>query len=282
MPRFHISSSALTGNAPPSVGFEVDAENWMVATDLASRQLGLSVDALGHLQCDVDGAGVISVSDPSAGLALRIIELAAQTVPTALPCDPSLVDAPEPVASLDLLRRDAAADALIEALVTEVGRIDAGATVDHACALALEVLLRVVPAQSGSVVLLRDAGETLEFVAATGPHRSRIVGRRMPASQGIVGMSIRGGRSVLVRLASHHPAHYALIDRELNHQTQALLVAPIRGGSGITGAVELINPIGGQEFVSWHRDAAMLVAGGLGRRLAALSASPAGRSSPAP
>jgi GAF domain len=275
MPRFHVRSTESKSGTPQTRTFELDADNWMVATDAATQRLGFGVDELGDLRCDVDGSGVISVSHSVVGLELRLVELGTPMVDSNLPWDPALVDVPEPPAALEPLHGRGSVDSQLDALLVEVRRLETSPTDEHACALALELLLRVVPAQSGSVVLIDEPTEGLRFVAATGPHRQRIVGRCMPASAGIVGMSIRGGRSVLVRMASKHPNHYALIDRELDHRTVELLAAPIRGANGVIGAIELINPIGGHSFLDWHQDATLLVAGGLGRRLAAPDATAA-------
>jgi GAF domain-containing protein len=267
MPRFQVHSRPRSPADTQSPGRVVEADNWMVAADLCLEERGLPADALAHLRCDVEIDGAITVTAPLLGLHLRLVELLDGQAPGAADPAGAEVDAPDPGAVSFGAADDPATEARIALALAHAEAIATAPDDAGAAELALAALLRVVPAQSGAVLLLRGRDE-LEFVAAVGPHRNRLVGTRMPAALGIAGLAVRTGRSVRVRGAERHPAHYSGIDRLLHHHTRALLAAPIHREGAVVGALELLNPFGEQPFLEWHQDAAMLVAGRLGRRLA--------------
>ncbi|MCB9766185.1 MAG: GAF domain-containing protein [Alphaproteobacteria bacterium] len=277
MPLFEIASGPEQQ--------QVEARNWMSALGSGLGGLGLSSDSLSRVVCDLDDAGLVTVRDPDSGRIFTVRELpdthtpeptaAAVQLPTperprltrspevALQ-DAAPVDAPDPLASAAFR---AASRADLDALRGEASALLRAPDPAAAADLALGLLMRHVPAESGAVLLLSDDG--LDFVAARGPRAATVQGRRIPPDAGIAGLCTRSGTALILREASQDPRHYARVDQASGYTTQALLAVPIRASGQTFGCVELLNPFGAVAFEEWHLSAAQIIAARLATRLGA-------------
>ena len=62
----------------------------------------------------------------------------------------------------------------------------------------MEAAVSMLQVEAGSVLLLDEATEELEFVAAVGAGSEQIMGLRLPAGAGVAGQALSEGRSLLV------------------------------------------------------------------------------------
>ncbi len=100
---------------------------------------------------------------------------------------------------------------------------------------------------SGQDVQVESVGSQVQpnkqlvFWAAAGVGAERIVGMRMPLSQGIVGWVVRENQAAIVPDAYADERFYPQIDEATSFQTQSILCAPLRVEGRVIGAIELVD-----------------------------------------
>ena len=125
----------------------------------------------------------------------------------------------------------------------------AAATADPADPVALELLQSIVDvaraifgAQASSVLLLDEQTGELVFRAVSGQGEEFLVGRRIPAGQGIAGWVAVSGEPLVVDDLTASTA----FDRSLAQSTQyvpdALMAAPLIHGDQVLGVLEILDP----------------------------------------
>lgn len=277
----------------------VDAANWMSALGSGLNHFGLSSDDLSRVICDIDAQGRILVRDPQTGTVLNIEERQAQSpagarvrlsegvAQPAAPREPSVrvaqasapvplsatpdetdeMDAPDPRSSAAFDTLEEQSGPRMEELYAASQAVLEADDAQAAAALALDIVMRFVPAESGAVLLKSRAGDTLIFVAARGPRADQVAGVSIPADAGIAGLAVSSRTSLLVREVRLDPRHFKDVDSQSGYATQALLAVPLRSARGVLGVFELLNPYGVSEFEEWHLDAAQIVGARLSSRL---------------
>jgi GAF domain-containing protein/DNA-binding response OmpR family regulator len=106
----------------------------------------------------------------------------------------------------------------------------------------------------GSLQVLADiyqggqADPELVFWAAEGINAERILGMRMPVSEGIIGWVVRENEPALVPDAYADERFYSRVDQETDFRTHSILCAPLRADEGVIGAIELVDVR--QEYLS--------------------------------
>jgi hypothetical protein len=159
---------------------------------------------------------------------------------------------------------------LLEALFLEGAAVTGAQTVEEAASAVLEILRRHVGAFSGVVLYagLDDPG--LRIIGAYGARMNGRLGEITPFGVGIAGYVFDSGRSVMVQQGLGAPT--ATLQEHTASWTGALAV-PVRDDAGNTyGVVELIDPsFADGEFMSWHLEAAEMVAMTLAQHLLARS-----------
>lgn len=249
---------------------DVEARDWMEALTLA---LGASAQGkAGSLSVDLDPEGTLTVrfEDGQEPLVIRPEQALAVAVRVARTLPPqtgeSSWDAPEPSESEAWSAAEDLGRASLEQLDEAAATLGTLTSPVDLAEEALALLLRFVPAEAGSV-LLRTLGNELEFVAASGPRATNLVGLRMPADVGLAGVCLHSRAALRVREVSWDHRHLDAVDRATGYQTHSLLATPLRGSHGVHGCVELLNPFGTQAFAEWHLEAAQIVASHLAARL---------------
>jgi hypothetical protein len=134
-----------------------------------------------------------------------------------------------------------------------------------ACDTALNLLMKLIPAESGSI-LLAEATE-LRFVTVRGPKAEILTGKTIPIGHGIAGAVIQSGTALLVRSAREHAQHDNSVDAEVNHFTRTLLALAIKNDAGVIGVVELLNPFGSDTFTLDQQQLSTKVVRALAERL---------------
>ena len=130
--------------------------------------------------------------------------------------------------------------------------------------LALTVLRQVVPAESGSVLVIGTNG--LGFLAVQGPRASELRGASLPLGLGIAGFAVANGKSLIVHNARADIRFFGGMDVRSGYRTQAILAVPLRDARDtLHGCIELLNPP--SRFLPWHLEAAQTVAVALAERL---------------
>lgn len=86
------------------------------------------------------------------------------------------------------------------------------------------------------------AGQDLVFSAAAGQNSGNILGRRVPAGQGLVGLVAREGRGLVVPAVSEDK-RYSDADKFGGIEMRAVAIAPIQSQGKVIGVLEAINPV---------------------------------------
>lgn len=103
-------------------------------------------------------------------------------------------------------------------------------------------------AAGGSIALLEPPASTpdgrdqeLVFWAATGAGAEKILGMRMPVSEGVVGWVVRENEPALVPDAYADERFYAQVDADIDFRTHSILCAPLQVEGRAIGAIELVD-----------------------------------------
>ena len=105
----------------------------------------------------------------------------------------------------------------------------------------MEAAVSMLQVEAGSVLLLDEGTQELEFVAAVGAGSDQIMGLRLPAGAGLAGQALSEGRSLLVDEAPHSPSFYEAVDRVTGLNTRRLIATPLRVKERFIGVMEVIN-----------------------------------------
>ena len=160
---------------------------------------------------------------------------------------------------------EAAPPNLAETLFDASDEIYGAPNLKAACATALDVVMKLVPCEAGSVLRgSRDDG-FLTFIACAGPAGEQLVGKKMYFGQGVVGASFDLGITIQVQDVASDARHLSRFDKETGFRTKSVLCTPLRSENAVYGAFELINPTLGR-FSPWHVE----VLETIGRQLAQL------------
>ncbi|MDH4137774.1 MAG: GAF domain-containing protein, partial [Anaerolineae bacterium] len=123
-----------------------------------------------------------------------------------------------------------------------------------------DILLTVLDSElfgaaGGSIALLEPSaltsGQTdpeLVFWAAAGINATRILGMRMPVSEGVIGWVVREDETAVVPDAYADERFYPHVDQETDFRTHSILCAPLRADGRVIGAIELVDVR--QEYLS--------------------------------
>lgn len=125
-------------------------------------------------------------------------------------------------------------------LLAEMARdFAASRDIEGAMARALARIAAMVGAEGGALFLLDGAAKHLTCHASYGP--VDIKGLSVEAGQGIVGRSVAGNVSEMVRDAAADPHFKGALDEKTGFTTKSILCAPMTVQGERIGAIELVN-----------------------------------------
>ncbi len=101
-------------------------------------------------------------------------------------------------------------------------------------------------AEAISIALVDEATGELVYTVAEGAGSDKIIGLRLPASQGIASWVLTTGEPALVNTPQENPHFMAEADRRTGHTTRAILCAPLVTKGRSLGTIQAINPARGR------------------------------------
>jgi NtrC-family two-component system sensor histidine kinase KinB len=116
--------------------------------------------------------------------------------------------------------------------------------------------LQALQVETVALAMTEPASGDLVFRASAGQNSGNIIGRQVPAGNGLTGMVAREGRAVVV-LDVKLDNRYSEADRFGGIKTRAIAIAPIQAQGKVIGVLEAINPIAG----AFDPDAALVMIG---------------------
>jgi len=107
----------------------------------------------------------------------------------------------------------------------------------------------VMRAEGSSILLLDEDGQSLRFVAATGPKAGELKPFSVPLGEGIAGWVAQTGQPAIVNDVRRDARFLRKISDSINFQTESILCVPLRARDTLLGVLEVINRADGTPFV---------------------------------
>jgi hypothetical protein len=243
MPRFEVFCPAAPPVLREDLTLRVDAEHWLAALKLGLQKVG-GAPAATNLLCDVKADGSIHVTDPRGGGVFRIRELRAEASPRTAGAGAAGGPVGRPRGAPAPRPEDVLAELFEE--VAEVARLDRQAGLER----LLDLALRRVDAEAGSVLLARLGARELEFAAVRGPRARELADLRptVPIGVGIVGFCVQEDVCLAISDAEEDPRFHRAISEAVGYRTGSVLCAPIARRGQVLGALEVLNKRGAAAF----------------------------------
>ena len=145
-------------------------------------------------------------------------------------------------------RRHPALSGHLELLSKMSGHLAVTLNIGETIQKALELIVRFVKAEAGSLFLLEDNATRLVCRASVGP--VDICGLTLKADEGIVGQCATRNNTRMVRDVSKDPDFDQSVDESTGFHTRSILCAPLHVQDTRIGAIELINKKDGDGLFS--------------------------------
>jgi transcriptional regulator with GAF, ATPase, and Fis domain len=105
----------------------------------------------------------------------------------------------------------------------------------------LRLVMHTCNTENGSLILIDENAQELEFVAVIGESQNHLLNHRIDIKTGAVGYVIEQGKSMLIDDV-HNSRHWSsVIDERLDFHTHSLMCAPLLIHDVIIGAIEVVN-----------------------------------------
>lgn len=112
----------------------------------------------------------------------------------------------------------------------------------------MDVAMKYIPSESGSIALAQLADGTLKFSVTRGPKAAEVKGMVIHVGQGLIGFSAKNSSCIAVNDVSFDPRFFKKVGDAVSYKTESLLCAPIVHPETeiVFGVLELINKNGGK------------------------------------
>lgn len=145
--------------------------------------------------------------------------------------------------------------------LNEIGKLLASSLdVNEVLDLVVRNAVKLLHAEAGSLLLLDEHSGDLIFQVSCGPLGNELVGRKVPAGKGIVGVAFAENRPIIIQDAQKDQRWYAGVDQSADFITRSILAIPLNARGNPIGVLEVINTTDGRAFT--EEDADLLLAFG--------------------
>lgn len=206
-----------------------EGPNWFSALESALSGLGMA-DSMKNIICDVKEDGTINVTDAVSGRKFLVREF------------DSTKNIQKIVEEKKETPKVTRKDEILADLFTDV--MDAWNLSEKESAdFFLDLALKYIPCESGSIAKADLSSTDLEFVSCRGPKSDQVCGLKIKVGQGLVGFSIKHGCFIAVGDVHKDHRFFKEISQKIGYETNSIACAPVRSmETNITfGVIELIN-----------------------------------------
>ncbi len=105
----------------------------------------------------------------------------------------------------------------------------------------LALVMHSCNTENGSIILIDDKTDELEFIAVIGKSRDHLLNYRISMDTGVVGMVIKAQKAVLIEDVHSNKKWFSSIDKRLDFQTHSLMCAHLMIKGQVVGAIEVVN-----------------------------------------
>ena len=144
---------------------------------------------------------------------------------------------------------------VMTALAASAAAINASLRMDDVLQRILNQTIQALEVETVALALV-EVNWDLIFHAATGEHKETIIGKRIPAGQGIVGWVVHEGEGVVIPEV-HADKRFVPSEQFEGLEAKAMAVAPIYAQERVIGVLQAINPRSG----AFDPDALLVLAG---------------------
>lgn len=124
----------------------------------------------------------------------------------------------------------------------------------------ISIVTSELPSEEGSVLLLDDETNELEFFSAIGETGFGLTQLRFPADKGIAGHALQNREAIIVDNVKTCPYFFKNIDNDSGFKTKSILAAPLISGEECIGVIEAVNKIGRDSFDEQDKRILMAIA----------------------
>lgn len=114
----------------------------------------------------------------------------------------------------------------------------------------MDIVLRVMEVESGSLFLIDREKEELFFRVAKGPKGEAVKGYRLKIGEGIAGWVALQDEPVAISDVSKDPRFKREISEAIGYETRSILCVPIKVKGKVKGVIEVLNKLKEDIFVS--------------------------------
>ncbi|MEO1172228.1 MAG: hypothetical protein AAFX94_09265 [Myxococcota bacterium] len=144
-----------------------------------------------------------------------------------------------PRVAIGRIRKDAVGrpvEDIIAELFEETAELQSQPDVAAAANMLIDLAMKVIPSDSGSVYVADINRSDLFFAAARGPKAAEVMKFRVAIGQGLVGFSAQEGVGLAVSDAQRDPRFFSAISEKLGYSTHSILCSPAQREGRLYGA----------------------------------------------
>jgi len=145
---------------------------------------------------------------------------------------------------------------VMTALAVSAAAINVSLRMDDVLQRILNETIQALEVATVTLALVEPNWDLI-FRAATGENKDGIVGKRIPAGQGIVGWVVHEGEGVVIPAVKEDKRFRPGVEQFEGFETRAMAVAPIYAQERVIGVLQAINPRSG----AFDPDALLVLAG---------------------
>ncbi len=135
---------------------------------------------------------------------------------------------------------------------------------DDAALFALNLAREFIDCEAASAMLITPGKYELYVAAAQGDASSKLMGKKLSLTKGIVGFATRAGAVITVSDPKNDPRFHAEFDQLSGFVTRSIVCAPVQYEGKTIGAVELINSPRESGFLQSEANVLSYIAGAVG------------------
>ena len=138
------------------------------------------------------------------------------------------------------------AESLMDALFFRLGdMLSSARSTQKLAGAALDFVERYFDAESSALLFFDDRSKDFYFADARGPKASDVMKLRVPGNEGIVGLTLRSDRAIVVQDAAKSPHFHPEVAAETDYPVRAMVSVPVSHQGRTWGCVQVMNPRGG-------------------------------------
>ena len=220
-------------NKGSEISVRAECETWFDAFNSALTQVGTK-SSMSSIICDVKSNNTIHVTDTESGNKYLVRELTDKK---------AVLETQEIGREISKPNREELLANLFEEVLEGFEKPE-----QQGIDFFLDLALRYIPAESGSVATSSLSSDDLHFVATRGPKAVDVKGIKITMGQGIAGFSALKNTQIAVCDVKNDPRFYAAISQKIGYKTDSIICSPLTAEGKTFGVIELINKKGSTCF----------------------------------